>query len=192
MGGEEREERWQRDYAVLAKAPAFQKSWQEFARIAPQRDLGNWTQNEAAVVYHYSTDLDKIEELNAQLREGNPDEHNRALARLLDRALSKAPVYEGTVYRRITVDDLDAILRRYREGAVVTEDAFTSSTHSGEALNKRKGNVTFTIQGRTGRKIEAIAGKPAEQEVLFRRGARLEILYVKAAGHEITIAAREV
>jgi hypothetical protein len=191
VGDEEREEQSQRDYAVLAKDPAFQKSWLEFARIAAQRDLGNWSFDEAAVVYHYSTDLNKIRELNKQLREGQPDEHNRALRRLLDKALSKAPAYEGTLFRRIQVDDLDAFLERYKEGVTVTEDAFVSTTNSRRSFKARKGNASFFITGRTGREIEQISGKPLQHEVLFRTGTRLEILQVNVLETGIEIVARE-
>ncbi|MGD0093563.1 MAG: hypothetical protein ABSE73_26945 [Planctomycetota bacterium] len=111
---------WQRDFAVIAVDPAFQKSRDQFGKIAAARELGNWTYEEAAIVYHYSTDLEKIEQLNAQLREGRPDEHNRALRRLLDKALSKAPAHEGRVYRKIIIKGgLPAFLQRYRKGAVM-------------------------------------------------------------------------
>jgi len=157
------------------------------------RVLGNWTDAEAAIVYHYSTDLEKIEKLNRQLRAGRPDEHNRALRRLLDKALSKAPVHEGRVYRKITIKgDASAFLKRYAKGAVVTEDAFTSATHGIDDYNGRQGNVGFIFAARTARKIESIAGKPSEHEVLFRTGSRFEVLDVKPMADRIEILAREI
>ena len=135
-----------------------------FAEASPPRQ--ELTEAERAAIEDYSGTgyLD----LNSGLREGSVSPEQRARAEAISAGLAKLPPFEGEVYRGADIDP--QIGERYRAGAVVTEDAFTSTSRT----LPFEGNTYWTIQSRQGRDISAISRLP-EDEVLFDRGSRFRI-----------------
>jgi len=87
--------------------------------------------------------------------------------------LSKLAAYNGRVTRVINLEG--ALLESYREGAVLTELGFTSSTKGDEGASTFSGNAVLEIQSKTGRSVGALNTDPEENEVLFAPGARFKI-----------------
>ncbi|MFC9993958.1 hypothetical protein [Nocardia sp. NPDC127526] len=110
----------------------------------------------------------------------NHDNHSvpRAEARLdleqrsraISTALAKLPPYTGVVLRGINLSD--KLLEKYKPGAVILEPAFTSSSID----RPRQGNTQFTIESRNGKYLVPLGIPTLENEVLFDRGTRFEVL----------------
>lgn len=111
-------------------------------------------------------------EINAALRSGKPltSEMTERIASI-DASLDKLPKYEGIVYRG--TDLPPNVLAKYRSGATVTEDSFTSTSASKSAAFT--GNVRFKIFSRTGRSVSAYSQYPSEDEVLFKHGTKFVV-----------------
>jgi hypothetical protein len=98
---------------------------------------------------------------------------------LMKSGLAKLPAYQGKVTRTIALSVEDAA-QKYKVGATVVEDAFTSTTF-GKGVAQREGNVLLNIESSTGRNITSIAAH-AESEVLFAPGAKFQVSRVQKVG----------
>lgn len=114
--------------------------------------------------------------------------HLEERSQAISRALAKLPPYEGRVFRGGTFDD--DVLARYRVGAVVTEDAFTSTSKIGGF----RGNTRFEIASVNGRYIAPYA-EPRfrhQEEVLFDRGTRFVVLAHDVENGQHVVIMREL
>ena len=126
-----------------------------------------------AVLAYKSSDSYK---LNAAIRDGRPlTEQQQTMMEHLDRALEKLPVYEGTVYRRLSFDfqgqeALDAFLAEHAAGGIVSYEAFTSSSTQLDGY-PLEGELTvlLVMESESGRDMAGF-GNNFESEVLFQRG----------------------
>lgn len=87
----------------------------------------------------------------------------------IDRAISKLPSYEGTVYRSLQseqIADVEAFWGKYVQGAFVSEAAYTST--SSEVYDDTM-DIQMVIQSKRGRDMRKY--NPLEQEILFERGS---------------------
>jgi hypothetical protein len=116
------------------------------------------------------------EDLNDALRNETVDASQQARVDALNRALEKLPPHSGLVYRG--TDLPPEVLAQYQPGAVVTEDAFVST--SGDPAVARSpafaGNVEFRIVSETGRDISSLSLISHEQEVLFPSGMQFYVI----------------
>ncbi|MDO3651212.1 ADP-ribosyltransferase [Nocardia mangyaensis] len=115
-------------------------------------------------------------DINRALRDGNvrPDQQDRIDN--INSALNKLPSKEGTMYRG--TDLSPEVLASYKEGEVVTEKAFTStSSDPGRAF---PGNTRFTVESKTGKDVApystAEQNGMVENEVLFRSGTKFHVV----------------
>lgn len=92
--------------------------------------------------------------------------------------LARLPDFTGTVYRGTTLPE--DVLAQHREGAVVTYEAFTSSSRSRDSAFS--GSHRFVIQSKHGKQVEALSRYGREREVLFPAGTRFRVLRVEARG----------
>jgi uncharacterized protein YukE len=111
--------------------------------------------------------------LNAMLRNGDEAAMTGSMKDLSDNlssALAKLPDYKGMVYRGTTIDD--AAAAKYIPGATVSEPAFTSSS----TTHPFPGNTQFTIFSSSGKDISGLSSIPNEDEVLFDKGTKFQVL----------------
>ena len=159
------------------------------AAQAAHPELANLTTDEMVALRAYSKET--WGPVNAALRIQNAREKLRlaGFIDLMKSGLSKLPQYSGTVARTISLP-IDEAAARYREGATVVEDAFTSTT-AGPGVAQREGNVAFTIQSASGRDISSIAAH-AEKEVLFPPGTAFQITRTQRIGNALRVWLTEV
>lgn len=109
----------------------------------------------------------------------------RRQIKLIQSALNKCPQHKGIVHRgtNLPTDVLD----HCKEGEVVTERAFTStSTKESVATSKKfDGSARFVIHSSTGRDISRLSMYPQEKEVLFFPKTQFYINKVTETGEEI-------
>jgi hypothetical protein len=116
------------------------------------------------------------EELNDALRTGTLDASQQARVDALNQALGKLPPHSGLVYRG--TDLPPEVLAQYQPGAVVTEDAFVSTSADPAVARSPAfaGNVEFRIVSETGRDISSLSLISHEQEVLFPSGKQFYVI----------------
>ncbi|WP_157103830.1 ADP-ribosyltransferase [Nocardia harenae] len=116
------------------------------------------------------------QDLNRGLREGTVDAAQQARIDATNEALSKLPDHSGVVYRGTTLPQ--DVIDNYKEGTIVTEKAFTSTSSS--ASTAFPGNVEYTIVSKTGKDVKPFSAVETpgytENEVLFRSGTNFEVL----------------
>ena len=115
---------------------------------------------EAAHIVAYSGNAYK--KTNAQLRSGQLDPATYRHSKQLEKALSKLPAYDGTVYRK--ADLTEAQFSKYKTGSVTIERGFTSSSTE---MGTWSGSYKYQIKSKTGRNITQLSSHPGENEVLF-------------------------
>jgi|GEM_PF-4196807 len=113
------------------------------------------------------------EALNYGLRTGNMNRRQELIADDFSSALKKFPDHKGLVIRRVNFKEAD--LARYKKGATVTEDQFSSASKDSKAFGEGR-SVEQRIISKTGKDISAYARKPEEQEVVFDRGTTFHVL----------------
>ncbi len=161
------------------------------AKIAAGAPRHAMTDPELVSVYAYTTSDTRwgYSPLNEALRSG--DEARIANVEnyrdTLNAALARLPDQPGTVKRGAMLPE--SVLERYSVGAVVTEDAFTS-TSTGPGFS---GPHRFLIYSRHGKRIEPYSAHPSEHEVLFAAGTRFEVYEIKPGdGGQVTIYMEEI
>lgn len=113
--------------------------------------------------------------LNAALRDGySLNQNQQRMMEMLDQAVKKAPVYQGTVFRRMSFDMVgkeafEAFLREHQPGTLIQYPAFTSTSSEvdGYTLDGEL-TITLVIKSKNGRNMDGY-GNNFEQEVLFPR-----------------------
>ncbi|NUS43527.1 MAG: LacI family DNA-binding transcriptional regulator, partial [Mycobacteriaceae bacterium] len=123
--------------------------------------------------------------LNVILRNADPARTARVRAFVLamDMVLDRLPDYAGTDGSEISVaaGELDAVLARYRPGAVITVSEYLHGVAYDDEAPAAGGNVRFEIVSRTGRDssvfVPLLLDEPAETKrpVVFRRGSRFRV-----------------
>lgn len=138
------------------------------------------TQGEEAALLAYKSSWSY--QVNSILRDGRAmDLSTYQQVEALDRAIQKLPVYQGTVYRRLSFDTmggkaaLEAFLAEHQPGQTVGYSSFTSSSKTPDGY-PIEGELTATlvIEGVNGRDVDGF-GNNFEQEVLFARKSRFVI-----------------
>jgi hypothetical protein len=86
--------------------------------------------------------------------------------------LAKLPTYSGRVTRTIGMS-VDDAAKRYVVGETVVEDGFTSTT-KGPPVKQREGNISISIESKTGRDVTSIAVHK-EGEILFPPGTKFKV-----------------
>jgi ADP-ribosyltransferase exoenzyme len=116
------------------------------------------------------------EDLNSALRNGTMDASQQARVEALNQALGKLPPHSGLVFRGTGLPP--EVLAQYQPGAVVTEDAFVSTSVDPAVARSPAfaGNVEFRIVSETGRYISSLSSISHEQEVLFPSGLQFYVI----------------
>lgn len=132
--------------------------------------------------------------LNEKLRNSAPlssDEIRWVEA--LDSVLTKLPRYHGTLRRSLTFyghASVKAFLAEHQIGSVLSYPAYTSTTASEELYNPHGQVQMFVIQSRQGGDMRAF--NDSEQEILYGRGARFEVINIKRIGKQYHIYLKEI
>lgn len=135
------------------------------------------TEAEKVAVHAYTSGERYFVRLNEALRSDDAAAIARVapLSRVLDKALEKLPVYNGAVLFRVT--DLPQSARsKIVTGEIYSDAAFMSA--SKVDLGKSFGNeYRFTIyESVQGREISGFSAFTREQEILFPRGSKFDII----------------
>lgn len=113
-------------------------------------------------------------QINAGLRgEGLLSDADQAIVLDIDRAIQKLPVYEGTVYRSLRMEEManpEAFFKVHTPGNIVKYPAFTSS---GTEIYDDTMDIQMVIESKRGRDMRIY--NPLEQEVLFERGSKFVV-----------------
>lgn len=128
--------------------------------------------------------------VNEKLRQGIALEaYEQEYVQSLDNALERMPVYQGVVSRSLDFfeeEDLKAFISAHEAGKVVRQSAYTSAT-IGKRYNPSS-RVEMAILSKNGRDLREY--NPEEQEVLFQRNTRFQVLdrHLDKSGTWIIIA----
>lgn len=136
------------------------------------------SQNEALSVIGYTGGFYK--DFNKALRTGMATPKITRYENLLNKALEKLPKFSGISYRavqKLSKEDL----ARYKEGEVVTEPFFVSTSEL-KKVQGFGGKVRFEIYGKNGRKVENLSLYPSEKEVLFKSNSHFFVTKVSTKG----------
>ena len=136
------------------------------------------SQNEALSVIGYTGSFYK--DFNQALRVGKVTPKIARYESLLNTALEKLPKFSGISYRavqKLSKEDL----ARYKEGEVVTEPFFVSTSEL-KKVQGFSGKVRFEIYGKNGRKVANLSLYPSEKEVLFKSESRFIVKRVSKTG----------
>lgn len=121
-------------------------------------------------------------QLNYNLRTSRPlTQDQMEMILQIDLALDRLPEYRGTVFRSLSlgdIDDLDAFQNHHQPGEVISYPAYTST---GTSVYDSAMEIQLIIQSYTGRDMRQY--NPNEHEVLFKRGTRFFV--VKREGNKI-------
>ncbi len=114
-------------------------------------------------------------ELNGCLRNGvGLNEEQKKIKEAVDRVLKKLPKYVGTVYRSLDgfmIDDVEAFGERYKEGNIVREEAYTSTS---TGVHDKRMAIQMIIQSKNGRDMRKY--NRLENEILFERNTIFKII----------------
>ena len=139
-----------------------------YSKVMPELSV-----QEKAILHDYTRDGYQV---NKALRGSSPmREFESSYERLLNRALSKLPDYQGKVFRR--VDLKPQLIAKYKPGQQITEKAFSSTSFV--RSDDFDGNVEFIINSRTGKNIRDISELDLEDEVLLRSNTAFKVLNVE-------------
>lgn len=135
------------------------------------------SQAERVAIHAYTAGDKYYDRLNSALRSGNAEAIARVapMANVLDNAMAKLPTYDGAVLIRVT-DLPEAVAKKVKGGNVYADPAFMSASKldMGSAFGNE---YRFTIvRSQMGKEIAGFSSYPHEQEVLFPRGTRFDIL----------------
>ena len=109
--------------------------------------------------------------LNRNLRDGDQSAYTQDTADTLTQALAKLNPYEGKVERGDTLPT-KTLDDQYQVGNVVIQKQFWSTSRT----IPFPGNVLFTIESKSGRRIARYSSHRAETEVLFDQGSMFRVL----------------
>lgn len=153
---------------------------------------------EVTAVREYTGQL--YDRLNEALRKGFVDKLGKkfippkysGMAKILNNTLNRIAPTKGDCYRFISLEEEE--LAQYKEGVVIQEDAFCSTTAVNDQYFYKKLtysdaiNTRFIIHGSSGRNISALAAFSDEQEVLFKSGTKFKVGKTKHVeyGHPFT------
>ena len=117
--------------------------------------------------------------LNTALREGVLTERQRGMAEHIRNAMEKLSGYKGITYRKTDLSPDYDYAATLKPGMIVSRRAFTSASTDPELFS---GDYLYVIHGSGGVKLNNLAYRPNEKEVLFKDGTRFEILSVEDGG----------
>jgi len=156
----------------------------EALRKIPKAEL---TQTEKGALKEYTRS--DYQTINPHLRgertsKDIPKSAIRGQIKEIDSALEKLPRYEGTTYRKVGFGpesyQLDDFLAKHKPGRTVRYSEYLSTSRTRDATlgsweASPKGDVRFSVKGKTGRVIENYAASGTEQEILFPRSSRFRV-----------------
>lgn len=162
----------------------FQESYEEVSNSQRAHILPMLTLEEKTIIYEYTSW--KYLTVNSSLRESYGTNVSE-FAQYLDIALSKLPDYKKHVYRGTELPEpvFDLIERYFRDNnPFFLEYGFLSTSQSRITASSFSDAFLFEIFSKTGKLIADIAKNgtyafESEEEVLFRKNTRFEILDIK-------------
>jgi SPP1 gp7 family putative phage head morphogenesis protein len=150
------------------------------------------TETESAAIRAYTRGV--YRDLNQALRDGKYGAQFdlQAYTEAAQHGLRKMPKKPGLTSRGLTVygNDLQKVLATYREGVIVEEAAFTSTTLGESAAFS--GNVYMKIEGKTGVHVRDYSYHSRENEVLYAPGARFKVNRVENVNGKYVLYMEEV
>lgn len=183
------------DWLIILKTNTdFSTIYDNFVSGSLVRKFQNILSIEEEAILRFYTTNPGYQNLNQALRGEIPmTDFYRAQKNLMDQALSKIPnssynTSPNLLYRieNLTNDQINAI---YQKGKNITNDHFTSSTYSVDAIRDamkvRSHTVLIRIKGKNGKLIEDLSTLQAEKEILFKTGTQYKVNDVYSIQHPL-------
>lgn len=130
-------------------------------------------------------------EVNRKLRDGQLlTDAESTVVNNLDSAISKLPVYKGTVIRDLnfmSLDEFKSFAARYAVGNEITEASFVSATTL--TVYQESPQVRMRIKSKTARDLREF--NPDESEVLFPRNTKFRVLSVHRENNTFILEVEE-
>lgn len=137
-----------------------------------------WNIDQAEFLSVYSYTSNDFVAINPAIRKKTDNlKLLNALIETLDSALLKLPIFQGTVFRGVSLKP--EIAKGLEVGSIFKDDAYLSTSTS----MPYGGSYQFVIQSQTGREVFHLSPNPDEKEVLFPRRTQFKItkIYQKNA-----------
>ncbi len=145
----------------------------DFALKGSAAGQGSLTDEELTAIYAYTAACYKS--INQALRDGVKYRQAEPMIEALVAGLRKVPVRQGWVYRGVRLPP--QVLERYREGAVVSDPGFVSTS----LTRSFPGKQCLSLYSRSGREVNDFSAFPGENEVLFVPDTRFVVQRVQPA-----------
>lgn len=134
-------------------------------------------------------------DLNQAILHNAVDDPTKVAIRALNKALDKAPTFEGVTYRGMGIDfeQREALMEKLKSPGGFKFGTFVSTSRQQDVAANWGGSaaVVFVIHGKKGRDIDRLSGHDSEDEVLFKAGTKfkfvkLEDMEMNSYGDKIT------
>ncbi len=116
----------------------------------------------------------------------------------IERALRRAPQFEGTSFRGLNFKTKEArakFVAEVRKSNGLVDQAFTSTSRTKSvAVEFTEGDspgVLFEIKGKSGVDVKSVSVKPNEDEILFQAGVRFKLKEIKDGPDQLIIMVME-
>ncbi len=154
------------------------------------------TMGEGYEISHYKGSSSYL--INEELRGENISKETEFFCEMFDKALDGIPLYKGNLYRYLSFEHsgreaFDEFIAKHVPGKETTYPAYTSASKS-ETAYKIDGplSVKIIIEDSTGGyDISQSYGTAAEEEVVFKRNAKFDVISVKNKGNSAEIVLKE-
>lgn len=181
---------------IIIQSDITQKAWKEKMPFLRKADFGEADIADKQAAFIYTTN-EGYRFINPKLIEhkgdlSKLDDVRLQFVRALDGLLSRAPTYQGTVFRRLQINgmpDAETFLNAHQPGALVRYSNYTSTSRDKRMLSG-DADIVLTIRSRSGVDISRLSQfEEQEAEVLLPRRAIYRVVEHTMAGgrHRITL-----
>ena len=181
---------------LIVQSEHSRKAWKEKMPSMRKADFGEADIADKQAAFIYTTN-EGYRFINPKLIEhkgdlSKLDDGRLQFVRALDALLSRAPAYQGTVFRRLQINgmpDAEMFLNAHQPGALVRYSNYTSTSRDKRMLSG-DADIVLTIHSRSGVDISRLSQfEKQEAEVLLPRQAVYRVVeHVVAGGrHRITL-----
>ena len=166
----------------LLKNTDFKAVYDDFISGATKRKFADRLNIEEEAILRFYTTEKGYKDFNKALRGEIPmTDFYKSQEKLMNDALEKLPNHNNQtlLWRGLKNTNLDDIKKIYKEGDVIIEKNFVSTTYNIDDFIKssriRNFDYIIKIEGKNGKLIETISALPEEAEVLFKSNTSFKV-----------------
>ena len=160
----------------------FKAVYDDFISGATKRKFADRLNIEEEAILRFYTTEKGYKDFNKALRGEIPmTDFYKSQEKLMNDALEKLPNHNNQtlLWRGLKNTNLDDIKKIYKEGDVIIEKNFVSTTYNIDDFIKssriRNFDYIIKIEGKNGKLIETISALPEEAEVLFKSNTSFKV-----------------